>query len=92
MCDLTILSEMGMGSCTPREVPFRDNIDYSSLALNAEEASKYFGRRSSSNPTQHFMHQSFVTDEIGIKDCYERQCMPYEDEFYETVMSSWAHD
>ena len=36
-----LLSEMGMGSCTPREVPFRDNIDYSSLALNAEEASKY---------------------------------------------------
>ena len=36
-----LLSQMGMSSCTPREVPFRDNINYTSLALNEERASKY---------------------------------------------------
>ena len=32
---------MGMENCSPREVPFRDNIDFFSPALSAEEASKY---------------------------------------------------
>ena len=35
-----LLSQMGTSPCTPREVPFRDNINYTSLALDGERASK----------------------------------------------------
>ena len=68
-----LLSEMGMDNCSPREVPFRDNIDYNSSPLSAEESSKYrSGKLGQRNAQSRHCYAN--------QDCYRRQLFRFIDQ------------